>query len=326
MARGITEDDVHQAADALVAGGERPTVDRIRSHLGTGSPNTVTRWLETWWQGLGARLSAQQMRLAAPDAPDAVATLAGQWWALALEAAKASLQTSLADEQAAVESDRVSLRAAREALDTEAATLRAQAEAAGQAEHLAAAHATELQRLVTHLEAQVEELSRQRDAAATRETEREVARQALEARLQVLQASAEAERDGLLQHIRAVEGRANTEIDRARQESKELQVRLGTVIKDHASVEKMLRQAADQARASAVEGIRDASIERARADALEKQLSKLQDLPAALEAAMRQTRSRQKQPKSGSAVAVRAAGKRAKGSSGACNALDAAEN
>ena len=95
MARGITEDDVHQAADALVAGGERPTVDRIRSHLGTGSPNTVTRWLETWWQGLGARLSAQQMRLAAPDAPDAVATLAGQWWALALEAAKASLQTSL---------------------------------------------------------------------------------------------------------------------------------------------------------------------------------------------------------------------------------------
>ena len=235
-------------------------------------------------------------------------------------------QTSLADEQAAVESDRVSLRAAREALDTEATTLRAQAEAAGQAEHLAVAHATELQRLVTHLEAQVEELSRQRDAAATREAEREVARQSLEARLQVLQASAEAERDELLQHIRAVEDRANTEIDRARQESKELQVRLGTVIKDHASVEKMLRQEADQARASAVEGIRDASIERARADALEKQLSILQDLPAVLEAAMRQTRSRQKQPKSGSAVAARAAGKRPKGSSGAGNALDAAEN
>ena len=133
-----------------------------------------------------------------------------------------------------------------------------------------------------------------------------MARQALEARLQVLQASAEAERDGLLQHIRAVEDRANTEIDRARQESKELQVRLGTVIKDHASVEKMLRQAADQARASAVEGIRDASIERARADALETQLSKLQDLPAALEAAMRQARGRKKQSKPGTQQEIRA--------------------
>ena len=36
MARGITEHDVHTAADALVAAGERPTVDRIRAHLGTG--------------------------------------------------------------------------------------------------------------------------------------------------------------------------------------------------------------------------------------------------------------------------------------------------
>lgn len=46
MAKGISELDVHNAADDLVALGERPTVERIRSHLGTGSPNTVTRWLE----------------------------------------------------------------------------------------------------------------------------------------------------------------------------------------------------------------------------------------------------------------------------------------
>ena len=47
MARGITEEDVHMAADALVADGERPTVERIRAYLGTGSPNTVVRWLNT---------------------------------------------------------------------------------------------------------------------------------------------------------------------------------------------------------------------------------------------------------------------------------------
>src|SRR3546814_4557706 len=72
MARGITESDVHSAADAIVDAGERPTVERIRAHLGTGSPNTVTRWLETWWQGLGQRLQAQQASLSSPDAPDAV--------------------------------------------------------------------------------------------------------------------------------------------------------------------------------------------------------------------------------------------------------------
>ena len=43
MARGITESDVHTAADEIVAAGDRPTVERIRAHLGTGSPNTVTR-------------------------------------------------------------------------------------------------------------------------------------------------------------------------------------------------------------------------------------------------------------------------------------------
>lgn len=56
MARGLTELDVHDAADDIVSTGERPTVERIRAHLGTGSPNTVTRHLESWWASVGARL------------------------------------------------------------------------------------------------------------------------------------------------------------------------------------------------------------------------------------------------------------------------------
>jgi len=47
MDRGITETDVHTATDVLVAASDRPTVERVRAHLGTGSPSTVTRWLET---------------------------------------------------------------------------------------------------------------------------------------------------------------------------------------------------------------------------------------------------------------------------------------
>src|SRR3546814_610189 len=103
MARGITESDVHSAADAIVDAGERPTVERIRAHLGTGSPNTVTRWLETWWQGLGQRLQAQQASLSLPDAPDAVGKVAGELWRLALEHAQANANEALEAERAALQ-------------------------------------------------------------------------------------------------------------------------------------------------------------------------------------------------------------------------------
>src|SRR6185437_13463137 len=69
MSRGITQDQVSQAADAIVATGERPTVEKIRNHLGTGSPNTVTRMLEGWRQGLSERLRQASLL---PELPDKV--------------------------------------------------------------------------------------------------------------------------------------------------------------------------------------------------------------------------------------------------------------
>ena len=291
MARGITEIDVHTAADALVAGGERPTVERIRGYLGTGSPNTVTRWLETWWQALGGRLDAQQARLSVPDAPEAVAALAGQWWGMALEAAKASLQGTLADERATLETDRAALTAAREAMDVEATALRAQAETAVQTERVASAQVTELQRLVGRLEAEVEAITHQRDALSAREDEREAAHQALETRLVTLQASADAEREGFLQHIRAIEDRAGTEIDRARKDAKDAHAQLTTQARAHAATDTAARQALEQASARASEAARELGIERARAAALEAHLAKVQDLSAAVEAAIRRAES-----------------------------------
>ncbi|WP_394694821.1 DNA-binding protein [Pseudoxanthomonas japonensis] len=309
MARGITETDVHTAADELVAAGERPTVDRIRAHLGTGSPNTVTRHLDTWWQGLGRRLHTQQVRLAVPDAPDAVATLAGQWWALALDSAKTSLQASLAADQRVLEEERAALHRERERLEAEASALRAQTEAAGQAELIATTQLTELQRLVRRLEGQLEELTQQRDAATAREVEARGAKRALEARLQALQDTAQSERASLAAHVQALENRAHAEVDRARQEVKELQGRLTAVTKNQAASEASLRQALDEARTATAEASRSASSERARADALEKQLSKLQDLPAALEAAMRRRQLPLKPRKSVSKRANRGAEK-----------------
>lgn len=120
---------------------------------------------------------------------------------------------------------------------------------------LAAAQTTELQRLTRRLEAQLEEVGHQRDVALAQAADGEVGRQALEARIQSLQDAAQAERESLSSHVRAVEDRALCEIDRAR--------------------------------SKAFEASRDALAQRARAEALEGQLGALRDLPAALEAAIR---------------------------------------
>lgn len=51
MARpGITYDQVSAAASALIAAGDEPTIQKIRAHLGTGSPNTIHKHLTTWRQ------------------------------------------------------------------------------------------------------------------------------------------------------------------------------------------------------------------------------------------------------------------------------------
>jgi hypothetical protein len=42
MARGITENDVWTASDALLLEGARPTIERVRQKIGRGSPNTVS--------------------------------------------------------------------------------------------------------------------------------------------------------------------------------------------------------------------------------------------------------------------------------------------
>jgi len=56
MPRGISQDQVNTAVDAILGAGENPTVEKVRAELGTGSPNTVMRMLDTWRNGLADRL------------------------------------------------------------------------------------------------------------------------------------------------------------------------------------------------------------------------------------------------------------------------------
>lgn len=277
MAKGITQAQVDIAADALVVAGERPTVDRIRAFLGTGSPNTVTRMLETWWQSLGARLTSQQVRATLPGAPEAVAVLATQLWDSALEAARVEVVQALSSEADAIAARTTQLEADREALALHAATSDAAVQAADHARHLAEARLAEAQQLVQHQTVQLEDLTQQRNAARVRIEELELAQTELSERLTRQVDAASAERDALAQHVRAVEDRAYQEVDRARQDAKALQTQLAANAKEHRQHETQLREARDAAVRDVAHHQQAAAAQRARADALEQQLLRLEE-------------------------------------------------
>jgi Plasmid replication region DNA-binding N-term len=109
-ARGVTQADVSRAADALLHAGERPTVEKIRAAIGSGSPNTVGPLLDSWWKRLAGRLDA------GPEAfhrlPESVAHVAEALWMQALDEGRrrALLEQGMSDRTLAQDKERVELR------------------------------------------------------------------------------------------------------------------------------------------------------------------------------------------------------------------------
>jgi hypothetical protein len=101
--RGVQEVQVWSAADALLKDGLRPTIERVRQRIGSGSPNTVSPMLERWFATLGKRLegpSAIPVGGGSSHLPLALVTAAQQVWSAALhEAEQAQVQASEAARQ-----------------------------------------------------------------------------------------------------------------------------------------------------------------------------------------------------------------------------------
>lgn len=110
--RGVQQDDVWAAADALIAEGLRPTIERVRQRLGRGSPNTVSPMLETWFATLGKRLSKVDSTELGNEVPQVLQQGIAKLWESALLISRQS---------AAQETER-----ATEALTAERTTLEAQ--------------------------------------------------------------------------------------------------------------------------------------------------------------------------------------------------------
>ncbi|MBK3018665.1 hypothetical protein FKK32_29465, partial [Klebsiella pneumoniae] len=101
MARGITQDEVWKACDALLLEGARPTIERVRLKLGRGSPNTVGPMLETWFKHLGARITDPGAFAAPALMPDTVHQAAQHLWEAAQAEARRDLDSRLQDGLAA---------------------------------------------------------------------------------------------------------------------------------------------------------------------------------------------------------------------------------
>lgn len=115
MPRGITQDQVDKAADAILGTGKNPTVEKVRAALGTGSPNTVTRMLDVWRNQFAERLR----RLSAlPEVPVPVGQTMIELWQLAIEHAERTLTSRFEDERVALETTtQVQLAKEREVME-----------------------------------------------------------------------------------------------------------------------------------------------------------------------------------------------------------------
>lgn len=219
MAIGVPESEVFAAADAVLARGERPTVERVRIELGRGSPARVGQLLEQWWEQLAQRLKGYALL---PELPGEVAQGFAEVWRLALAHAEVIARAALTEEQNALFAAQTTLTQERKLWDIALAEAQAQAAESTAQRTRAEAQLQERQALIGQLEAQRIDLLQQRDR--------------LQAQLEQHRTDLDtlrAEREATQVQVRVVEDRAHQQIDRARQELKQLQQRLEREQREH---------------------------------------------------------------------------------------------
>lgn len=219
MAIGVPETDVFRAADAVLARGERPTVERVRTELGRGSPARVGQLLEQWWEQLAQRLKGHALL---PELPGEVAHAFAEAWRLALVQGETTARSALAVEQHTLADAQTALILERQAWDIALAEAQASVAKHATQQALAERQLSERQILVDQLSAQLVDLAQQRDRLQSQLEQHQVTLGALRTE----QADAQ-------EHIRTVENRAHQQVDHARQELKALQQRLEREQREH---------------------------------------------------------------------------------------------
>lgn len=171
MPRGVTQEQVSEAADVLLRQGERPTIEKVRTHLGTGSPNTLVRLLDAWWQSLGERLDAIDRKASIPEAPDSVSDLASKLWLKALEEAARIQEQALEEQRERLRHGEALLKERSQATQQAVEKAQVAAKEAAESQRAIQARLEELTKRAEDQSALIEDLTSQRDAlSADRES------------------------------------------------------------------------------------------------------------------------------------------------------------
>jgi len=270
MARGITQAQVNNAADALLQRGIRPTIEKLRAELGTGSPNTLMRMIDAWWAGLAERLAAQA-RADLPGVPEPVQRGMHALWTEAVVAARLDADSRVAEREKQADARLKDVAASQvESQNAQAAAL--QGQEAAQAEL-----ATERRRAAELQSALTDALRTLKDTQAS---------------LEGLRRNGEDERARLrsdLERAASTETRWLRELDRARENAKTAE-REAKAVHNELSREKVLRQRLAEELAAEK---RDT---KTRIAALERQLKARRRVPAPAKT-KRRTKTAQRHPR-----------------------------
>ncbi|MEF9671869.1 DNA-binding protein [Pseudomonas sp. PCH446] len=273
MAVGVPETDVFAAADAVLARGERPTVERVRLELGRGSPARVGALLDQWWEQLAGRLRGEA-RL--PGLPSEVAQAFVAVWQQATQLALGVAEQTLAEQRQVLASEREQLAVLEDQARQDIARYRQQTAEAVAGHQAVETRLADLELLLDQRLAQIEDLKHRREELVRERGEAQQHVQGLQQQLQDLMLKFEQGRAAQETYVRGVEERAYREIDRAREESKSRAAQLKEVSRQLGDLQRRLESACT----GLSEAQQQAVAQQARADTLAQQLLQLPAVPA----------------------------------------------
>ena len=221
--RGVQEADVWAAADALLAAGQKPTIEKVRLHMGRGSPNTVAPMLDAWFSTLGARLGLnQQTQELRNSVPNEVLEAAHLLWSHALTHAQQVAEQSLQSREHAAAALQQVLDAQQSQLAQREEGLQQQKNAMDAALKLAHAQREDLSRRLDEMQQQLSERDHLLEKLRTESQEQRKAQEALREQHSRELESAAQDRQRLAEQFAGNERRMLADLDRSRQEAEKL--------------------------------------------------------------------------------------------------------
>ncbi|MGE8397767.1 MAG: DNA-binding protein, partial [Comamonas sp.] len=196
------------------------TIEKVRLHMGRGSPNTVAPMLDAWFSTLGARLGLNQQTQDLRNAvPTEVLEAAQTLWGNALQHAQTVAEQTLQAREEAAAASEAKLEAQQTKLQQREEGLQQQKNAMDAALALAQAQREDLSRRLDEMQQQVSERDRALEKQRLENLELRKAQETLrEQHSRELEAAAQ-ERQRLAEQFAGNERRMLADLDRSRQDT-----------------------------------------------------------------------------------------------------------